>query len=160
MPCPIKGQKNINIVEILKTDFLNQGEGYIFGINMSLLDVHVNRAPMDGNVVFQRYTPGRLASLKNWSSDIENVRNTIIIRKGDCSIAVIQIGSKLVSKILCFINDKATLARGERLGKITFGSQVDLIIPKKYLGDILVHEGQQVYAGLTPIASMNWERIA
>ena len=156
LPCPVKGRKNINIVEISKTDFLNQGDGYIFGINMSLLDVHVNRVPMGGVVVFLKHTPGGLVSLKNWASETENVRNTTIIRKGDCSIAVIQIGSKFVSKIRCYIKENATLTRGGRLGKITFGSQVDLIIPKKYLGEVLAYEGQQVYAGLTPLAAMNY----
>jgi phosphatidylserine decarboxylase len=48
VPCAIKGKKNIDISEITKIEMLNQTDGYILGICMTVLDVHITRAPIDG----------------------------------------------------------------------------------------------------------------
>jgi phosphatidylserine decarboxylase len=82
IPCPIKGKKLIKLNEIAKTDALEDRDAYLIEINMSLLDVHVNRAPIDGKIAFIKYTPGKSVSLKHWRSEIENPRNTIIIKNG------------------------------------------------------------------------------
>jgi phosphatidylserine decarboxylase len=143
----------------LKTDLLEKSDGFIIGINMSLLDVHVNRAPISGKALLVKHTPGNLISLKQGSSEIENVRNTIIIKNGKCSIGIIQIGSKLVSKIICYLKQNEHIERGGRIGKITFGSQVDVIFRKEDVEVLLVTEGTLVYAGLTPIARLKANQV-
>lgn len=153
VPCPIKGKAHINMDEITKTDFLKDKDGYIVGIYMSMLDVHLNRAPISGKVTFIKHTPGKTISPKHWMSDTENVRNTIIIENNNISVAVIQIGTPHVSKVLCYASEGENVNRGERIGKITWGSQVDIILPKND-ADILVKEGEQVYAGETIIAKV------
>jgi phosphatidylserine decarboxylase len=166
IPCPIKGKAHIKIGEITKTNFLKDkiGEitktnflkdkaGYIIGIYMSMLDVHLNRAPISGKVTFIKHIPGKTISPKHWRSDIENERNTIIIETNNISVAVIQIGTPHVSKVLCYASEGENVNRGERIGKITWGSQVDVILPQND-AEILVKEGDQVYAGETIIAKV------
>ena len=153
IPCPIKGKAHIKIDEITKTDFLKDKDGYIIGICMSILDVHINRAPISGKVTFIKHAPGKTISPKHWMSDIENARNTIIIENNNISIAVIQIGTPYVSKVLCYASKGENVNRGERIGKITWGSQVDVILPQDD-AEIVVKEGEQVYAGETIIAKV------
>ena len=153
IPCPIKGKAHIKVGEITKTDFLKDKAGYIIGIYMSMLDVHINRAPISGKVTFVKHTPGKTISPKHWRSDIENGRNTIIIENNNISIAVIQIGTPHVSKVLCYASEGENVNRGDRIGKITWGSQVDIILPQNGV-EILVKEGDQVYAGETIIAKL------
>ena len=154
IPCPIKGKAHIKIGEITKTNFLKDKAGYIIGIYMSMLDVHLNRAPISGKVTFIKHTLGKTISPKHWRSDTENVRNTIVIENNNISVAVIQIGTPYISKVLCYASEGKNVNRGERIGKITWGSQVDAILPKEDNIEIVVNEGDQVYAGETIIAKI------
>jgi phosphatidylserine decarboxylase len=151
IPCPIKGGSYIKIEEITKTDFFLNDNQYMVGINMSLLDVHVNRAPITGEVVFAKHTKGELLSLKYSMSESKNERNTIIIRNKRQTVGIVQIASKLIAKVVSYVKEGDTVNMGDRIGKITRGSQVDIILPKKEV-KILVKEGEQVYAGKTIIA--------
>ena len=84
----------------------------------------------------------------------ENERNTLFIQ-GKISVYVIQIADSIVNRVVCWKKPGSEVKRGERIGMIKMGSQVDLIIPKK-LGKkdikLLVKEGQYIHAGETPIA--------
>ncbi|MHA1976559.1 MAG: phosphatidylserine decarboxylase [Candidatus Hodarchaeales archaeon] len=155
IPCPIKGKKHIKLNEIAKIDYYNDIEAYLIEINMSLLDVHVNRAPINGEITFMKYTPGKSISLRHWRSEIENPRNTLIIENDMLSTLVIQIGSKRISSIKSFFKVGDFVKRGERIGKITLGSQVDIVIPKDEKLKILVNEGDKVHAGESILALFN-----
>lgn len=151
IPIAIKNKNNIPLNEIAKTDLFNQ-DCIIIGIVMSILDVHVNRSPIDGEVVLQKHTEGKFLSLKDPESDTQNERNVIVIKKGDSLVSVIQIASRVVRRILSFVNEGSNVKRGDKIGRILFGSQVDVIVPAT--AEILITEGRQVYAGLTPIAKI------
>jgi phosphatidylserine decarboxylase len=157
IPCPIKGKSHILIDELTKTSFLKKEDGYLMGINMSLLDVHVNRAPISGKIEFIKHTKGGLNSLKLWESDIKNERNTTIIRNDSISIVVIQIASKMVAKIITHIKEGDLVNKGDRIGRITMGSQVDVVLP--YSVEILVREGELVKAGETIIGRIASDNI-
>jgi len=77
VPCAIKGEKNIAIREIAKTGALDTTDGHIIGICMSVLDVHITRAPIKGRITSIESFPGRTLSPKDWMSEIENPRTTI-----------------------------------------------------------------------------------
>ena len=151
IPEAIKGKSNISIKEIAKTDFIDN-DGYIIGITMRILDVHVNRAPISGKVVFQKHTPGKFLSLKSAESDIQNERNTIIIDTGHFKIGVVQIASRMVRKIESYINEGEDIKIGQRIGMIKYGSQADLIIPSLGGLKITCKEGENVYGGTSIIA--------
>ncbi len=151
VPCAIKGKKNIEISEITKTGALDTTDGYIIGICMSVLDVHITRAPIGGNITSIESFPGRTLSPKDWRSEIENPRTTLIIEGDAQRIVVTEMGTPYVSKILSFVGVGAPVVRGQKIGKITWGSQVDVIIPSTEV-EILVKEGDAVTAGKTILA--------
>jgi phosphatidylserine decarboxylase len=158
VPEAIKGKRNIYIKEIAKTDFTDNG-GSIIGITMRILDVHVNRAPISGKVVFQKHTNGKFLSLKSPESDILNERNTIIIDTGHFKIGVVQIASRTVRKIESYINEGDEIKIGQRIGMIKYGSQADLILPDINGLRITVKEGEQVYSGKSIIAEYSSNKV-
>ncbi len=155
MPVSVKKTRISNISEITKTDLLQQ-PCYLIGIAMTLFDVHMNRAPIDGEITFIKHTPGTAIGLNTPSSTITNERNTVIIRRDDDIIAgIVQIAARGVRR--CIVSSKVgdRVSRGEIIGKIRWGSQLDMIIPRNC--NVLVREGEQVHAGSTIIAKYEKE---
>lgn len=149
IPVTVKKMRIANINEITKTDILTQ-PCYLIGIAMTLFDVHVNRSPIDGEIIFVQHTPGTAIGLNTPSSTLTNERNTVVIKRNDGIMAgVVQIAARGVSR--CIVSSKVgeKVSRGQIIGKIRWGSQLDMIIPRNT--EILVREGEQVYAGKTII---------
>lgn len=152
IPVTVKKMRISNVSEITKTDILKQ-PCYLIGIAMTLFDVHYNRAPIDGEITFVKHTPGTAIGLNTPASTITNERNTVVIKREDNTIAgIVQIAARWVSR--CIISSKVgeKVKRGQIIGKIRWGSQLDMIIPRHV--NILVREGEQVYAGSTIIAQI------
>jgi phosphatidylserine decarboxylase len=121
-------------------------------ILMSVFDVHVNRAPMAGRIVYYRYTPDAKLSLSHKSSE-ENEQNLIVMtdHRG-ATLAFRQIAGLLARRIVFDKKEGDTVARGERIGMIKFGSRVDVFFPP--LAKILVKPGDKPKVGLTVIAEI------
>lgn len=127
----------------------------IVGISMSFLDVHVNRAPITGRVKVLKHIPGLFLSLKKQEAIINNERAFTLIENDDIKIGVLQITSRLVRNIKAYIRENMTVTKGEKIGMIRFGSQVDIVIPKSDKILLNVKIGQKVKAGITAIAKIN-----
>ena len=127
--------------------------GYLVGTSMSYLDVHVNRAPIAGETTLVKHIHGHFISLKHPEAVFQNERVATIIESPDLSIGIIQIASRLVRNIIPFVEPGEEVFLGQRIGKIRFGSQVDLIIPENPKLRILVKPGDKLKAGITAIAS-------
>jgi phosphatidylserine decarboxylase len=155
IPQSIKGRSNIKLPELTKTEILN-GDACLIGIMMTLLDVHVNRAPIAGKIVLNNRFHGKFLSLKDHSAVTENERNTIIFEADAMLVAIVQIASKQVRKIVSYVREGEDVRIGQRVGAILLGSQVDVILPKQCV-EIVVKEGQQVHAGETIIAKIDKE---
>ncbi len=152
IPVSIKRKNIANIKEITKTDMLEQ-PCYLIGIAMTLFDVHYNRAPIDGKIILVLHTPGTAIGLNNPSSTITNERNTIVLERDDgIKAGVVQIAARFVDRCIVTCKEADYIKRGEIFGKIRWGSQADLIIPRN--SEILVREGMQVNAGSTIIAKI------
>lgn len=140
------------------TDFTQSGalpaEGYLIGISMNFLNVHVNRVPIDGKVFSISHIKGGFASLKNEYAITHNARALTVIDDGFFKVGVIQIASRLVRKIVVYLREGQEIRRGERLGMIRFGSQVDLILPRMPSLDIEINLGETVKAGSSIIAKI------
>jgi len=150
MPVSIKKLRVANLSEITKTDILRQ-PCYLIGIAMTLFDVHMNRVPIDGKIILIKHTEGTAIGLNKPSSTITNERNTVVIKREDGVITgIVQIAARFVSR--CIISSKPgeDVKRGEIIGKIRWGSQLDMILPRNC--EVMVREGEQVYAGSTIIA--------
>lgn len=124
----------------------------IIGITLTYLDVHINRSPIAGKIVTIRHAGDGFLSLKSEKGIKENKRTEMVIDNRMFKISLILIASRLVRKILVWVKEGQEIKQGERIGKIVFGSQTDIIIPKLPELKIKVKEKQQVYAGLTVLA--------
>lgn len=149
-PVSIKKRNMIRLDEITKTDMLKT-PCFLVGIAMTLFDVHINRSPVEGKVVMVKHTDGDALGLRSPESTFVNERNTIVIEdKNNQLFGVIQIAARGVRRCITSVKESENVAQGQVIGKIRFGSQVDLILPRDYV--IQIREGDQIHAGLTIIA--------
>jgi phosphatidylserine decarboxylase len=128
-------------------------------IFLSVLDVHVNRAPAEGTVTRIAYRHGAFlnASLDKASDD--NERNAMAIRLPDGrDMAVVQIAGLIARRIVCQVREGERLEAGQRFGIIRFGSRTDLYLPEGVRP--LVAEGQTMIGGETVIADLTPGRAA
>ena len=126
---------------------------------LSVLDVHITRAPVAGRVVRSIYIPGAFLNAADDKASDENERRTMIIQKADGSeIAVVQIAGLIARRIVPFVHEGDTVAVGERLGLIRFGSRVDVYLPVGVVP--LVGEGQTAFAGETVLADFAGSELA
>jgi len=122
-------------------------------IFLSVLDVHVNRAPIAGTVTRIAYRAGKFLNAAEDKASDENERNALDMKlPTGQEIAVVQIAGLIARRILCDVTEGQTLAAGERFGIIRFGSRTDLYLPA---GSIpLVAIGQRMIGGETVIADL------
>jgi len=119
-------------------------------IFMNLLDCHVNRAPLEGEVEELVHTPGKFHPA-NKPQSAENERNLIRIRHGDQEIRVVQVAGLVARRIVCWVKPGDRVERGERIGMILFGSRVEVeVSPEKWR--FIVAHGEKVRAGETVVA--------
>ena len=152
IPVSVKKYRLASIEEITKTSIPEQ-PCYLIGIAMTLFDVHMNRAPIRGEVILVRHTPGDYLGLNKPESTVVNERNTIVIKREDgIMAAVVQIAARYVRRCIISVSEGEKVDQGAIIGRIRWGSQADLIIPRNC--EIKVREGEQVYAGKTVIAKL------
>lgn len=129
-----------------------QGDTLKISIFMSILDVHVNRAPLPGSVALVEHVPGRFLQAHRPESALVNEHNWIGIEGPYGRLLVNQIAGIMARRIVCWASPGQTLARGERLGMIKLGSRVEVYLPPTAVAAIA--EGDHVYAGKTVIARL------
>jgi phosphatidylserine decarboxylase len=121
-------------------------------IFMSVFNVHVNRAPLNGTVEFLTYNPGKFISAfkDKASEENESIFAGIKGKSGDVRISVKFIAGLIARRIVFYkqINDAVT--QGERINMIRFGSRVNIFCPVD--STINVIKGDKVTAGQTVIA--------
>jgi phosphatidylserine decarboxylase len=122
-------------------------------IFMNVFNVHVNRSPVQGEVIDQAYIPGAFINASRDKASTHNERHLLrIVDAANQSWTVIQIAGLVARRIVAWAEQGQELQRGARLGLIKFGSRVDLYVPASY--DIVVKPGQKVLAGCTVLAEM------
>lgn len=168
VPISIKGSKKILLHDIIFIrNYIIKDPHYIIGVFMTPFDVHVNRAPIEGVISFQKYINNRknLPMTSMWlrvmfkkkpfekesRHILENERN-IIHFKGRIPVTVIQIADIYVNKIISYVKEGDYMKKGDRIGMIRMGSQVDIIFPCLENISIKVQEGDRVFAGSSIIA--------
>ena len=152
IPVTVKKKRIANISEITKTDILQQ-PCYLIGIAITLFDVHMNRSPIDGKIILVKHTPGTSIGLNTPESTLTNERNTTVFEREDgVKAGVVQIAARGVNRCIVIPKEGENVERGSIFGKIRWGSQTDLIIPRNC--EIMVREGEQVHAGSTIIGKL------
>ena len=153
IPFSEKNGRRFPLNEFVQSDVVPQ-TGHLVGIAMNFLDVHVNRAPIGGRIRLLKHIKGLFISLKREEAVVQNERALTVIDNGHFKIGIVQIASRLVRKIVPYIQEGQEIQRGERIGVIRFGSQVDLILPDLPSLLIKVNPGEKVEAGLSIVASL------
>jgi phosphatidylserine decarboxylase len=151
LPVSTKNGRSYALSELTKTP-LQMSEASVIGIGMSFLDVHVNRAPIAGSIASQRHFRGMFGSLRHPEMVFHNERMTTIVQSKDLQVAVIQIASRLVRQICSFVHESQHVELGQRIGMIRFGSQVDLVLPRRPGVRVTVKPGERVTAGQSVVA--------
>ena len=123
-------------------------------IFLSVLDVHVNRSPVDGTVTRIAYRHGKFLSANLDKASTDNERNALAIRMADGrSIAVVQIAGLIARRILCGVREGEPVTAGGRFGIIRFGSRTDIYLPEGVRP--IVVNGQTMIGGETVIAELD-----
>jgi phosphatidylserine decarboxylase len=121
----------------------------VVSIFLSPFDVHVNRAPIAGEVVDVTYTKGRFVAATSDNASLVNEQNALTIKGERMTVVCKQIAGVLARRIVCWKRPGDSLELGERFGLIKFGSRTDLVLPHDV--EVLVRVGERVSGGVTII---------
>jgi len=120
---------------------------------MNVFNVHSNRSPVDGHVKKRWYHPGRFINAAVDKASMENERNALWLRTTRGSdVTCVQVAGLIARRILCYVDEGDSLARGQRFGFIRFGSRVDVYVPED--ANLVAALGDKVYATSTVIATL------
>jgi phosphatidylserine decarboxylase len=122
-------------------------------IFLSVLDAHVQRAPVSGEVVAVVHRPGLFGSADLAAASADNERNSVVIRTPDgAEVIAVQIAGLLARRIVCKVKAGDKLSIGDTYGLIRFGSRLDTYLPAG--SSIFVSTGQRALAGETVLAEL------
>jgi phosphatidylserine decarboxylase len=122
-------------------------------IFLSVLDAHVQRAPIGGEVVAVEHRPGLFLSADLQAASADNERNSIVIRTPDgTQVIAVQIAGLVARRIVCNVKAGDKLSIGDTYGLIRYGSRLDTYLPAG--SNVLVTTGQRTLAGETVLAEL------
>lgn len=143
--------KIIEIKEIVEHKFLKTKAQQI-SIFLSLIDVHVNRSPITGKVVFFEYNAGNYLVAYHPKASELNEHTFIGVENKYGKLAFKQIAGILARRVVCILNEGKNIEAGEKIGMMKFGSRMDIIVPMD--AEIFVQTQQKVRGGETIIARL------
>ncbi len=122
-------------------------------IFLSLLDAHVQRAPVSGEVIAVQHRPGRFGSADLAAASDDNERVSMQLRTADgTDVVAVQIAGLLARRIVCDVHAGDKLSIGDTYGLIRFGSRLDTYLPAG--SQVLVSVGQRAVGGETVLAEL------
>jgi phosphatidylserine decarboxylase len=143
--------KVVVIEETVDTEYFKDKRLQV-SIFMSPANVHVNRNPISGEVVYNQYHKGKYLVAWNPKSSTENERHSVVIRKSNTEILVKQIAGAVAKRIVNYLQVGQKVSQCQELGFIKFGSRVDLLLP---IGTTInVRLNENVKGGVTIIATL------
>lgn len=143
--------KVVVIEKTMELEYLRD-ERIQVSIFMSPLNVHVNRAPIAGEVAYVQSHPGKYLVAWHPKSSTENERTTTVLESKGGPVLVRQIAGAVARRIKNYTHAGQRVRQGEEIGFILFGSRVDVFLPCN--AEILVLPGQRVYGNITLIAKL------
>jgi len=146
--------KVVAVKDVREDMYLHQDVKRI-SIFLSVFNVHVNCAPINGTVESVRYNPGRFHVAAVEKASLENEQTAMVIAEGQTKILVKQIAGILARRIICYANPGDIVEKGDRYGLICFGSRVDIFLPEN--SEIRVKAGDRVKGAKDIIAVLRQE---
>lgn len=120
---------------------------------MSILNVHANWFPVDGEVLLVRHHPGRFMGAYLPKSSTENERSTVLIRATNGQMVLVrQIAGAVARRIVTYAEPGIEASIEDHMGFIKFGSRVDIYLPLDT--EIYVKLGDKTTGGVTPVARL------
>jgi len=141
--------KVVVIEEVQADEYFNDRRIQV-SIFMSPLNVHVNRNPVTGEVVYSEYHKGKYLVAWHPKSSTENERHTVVYRKGNKEVLTKQIAGALAKRIVNYVQPGQQVRQNDEMGFIKFGSRVDILLPLN--AKIVTKLGDKPKGGVTVIA--------
>jgi len=146
----------VEITEETETEVIN-GAMRRVAIFLSVFDVHTNRAPIAGEVIYRKHYTGKFLDARNPQASMVNESQTWGFRNGEKTLVVRQITGAIARRIVGWSKVGDHVAKGERFGMIRFGSRTEVYVPVD--SEIIVKRGDRVKGGETIVARLRKEGL-
>jgi phosphatidylserine decarboxylase len=140
-----------DIVELDESEVLKTKARRV-GIFLSIFDVHTNRAPIDGRIVYRKHREGLCVDARRPDCSEKNESVTWAFQNRHVTIVVRQLTGAIARRIVAWAKSGDDVKKGERFGMIRFGSRTELYLPLN--AELLVKAGDHVLGGSTVIARL------
>lgn len=135
------------VIEEVEADEYFKDKRLQLSIFMSPLNVHVNRNPVSGEVLYSQYHKGKYLVAWHPKSSTENERHSVVYKHKDKEMLVKQIAGALAKRIVNYLKPGDSVKQGSEMGFIKFGSRVDLLLPLDTKVEVKIN--QKVKGGMT-----------
>ena len=139
------------VIEEVIADEFNLGKCIQISVFMSPANVHVNRLPINGKIIYNKYHPGKYLVAWHPKSSLLNERWSIVIENSKGNILCKQIAGAVAKRIVNYTKVGDNVNQTNEYGFIKFGSRVDVLIPLS--AKVLVNLNQKVQGGVTCLAA-------
>jgi phosphatidylserine decarboxylase len=144
--------KVMDIIEVNENEFLKTKTRRV-GIFLSIFDVHTNRAPIEGRVIYRERHQGIYLDARRPESSQRNESMIWAFENPRMIIVVRQITGAIARRIVAWAQVGDELKKGDRFGMIRFGSRTELYLPLN--AELLVKVGDHVFGGSTIVARLS-----
>lgn len=141
------------VIEEVQPDEFFKDKRLQLSIFMSPLNVHVNRNPVSGEVLYSQYHKGKYLVAWHPKSSTDNERHSVVYKHRGKEILVKQIAGALAKRIVNYLKPGDVVKQGDEMGFIKFGSRVDLLLPLDTKIEVKIN--QKVKGGVTVLGK--WE---
>jgi len=141
---------SVVVIEEVQPDEYFKDKRLQLSIFMSPLNVHVNRNPVSGEVLYSQYHKGKYLVAWHPKSSTDNERHSVVYKHKGKELLVKQIAGALAKRIVNYLKPGDVVKQGEEMGFIKFGSRVDVLLPLD--AQVQVKMDQKVKGGLTVLA--------
>lgn len=138
------------VIEEVQPDEYFSDKRLQLSIFMSPLNVHVNRNPVSGEVLYSQYHKGKYLVAWHPKSSTDNERHSVVYKHKDKELLVKQIAGALAKRIVNYLKPGDVVKQGGEMGFIKFGSRVDLLLPLDTKIEVKIN--QKVKGGVTVLA--------
>ena len=141
----------VEIIDIEEPEVLKQTMRRV-AIFLSVFDVHTNRAPISGRVIYSERRVGKMLDARHPDATRLNECRTWGIENSRAKIVVRQITGAIARRIVAWAQVGQDVTRGERFGMIRFGSRTEIYLPMN--AEIVAKIGDRVQSGVSIIARL------
>jgi phosphatidylserine decarboxylase len=142
------------VADVAPARELQLGGGRVrLSVFLSVFGVHIVRSPVAGRIVRSHYVPGAFFNAELDKASEENERRALVIEtESGEKLGLVLIAGLIARRIVTFVEEGASVARGQRIGLIRFGSRVDLYLPET--ARVFAEVGQTAIGGETVVAEL------